>query len=307
MVQFPTKLQMKIRQCAGILVASTAWMSPDVFGDSPNLSNCPTCVAFDNLATSGVPTWKNDAPGFEGWYIQSTSKFFDGDANGFKYAVGSGAESGVGVYSYGANSSDRGLGAITGGKTPATTPATIAFGKLLINDTSRAIDSITVKYTGEQWRSASVSPESLLFGYAVAPVAAGYLYSAAGVGGVAYLSPNVLSGSDASGDNKGLFWNNVPSGTFTSVNLSGSGAVYGSTDFSITLPSLNLPPSAAIMLRWVAPAGNTDGLGIDNVCISVNSVAPVPEPSTYAAIAAVALIAGLTALSHRKNRCGGQH
>lgn len=289
---------MKIRQCAGVLIASTAWMAADVIGASSNLSDCPTCDTFDGLATSGVPTWKNAAPGFEGWYIQSSSKFYDGDANGFKYAVGTGAESGVGVYSYGNSSSDRALGAITGGRTSAS----IAFGKLLVNDTSTAITSITVTYTGEQWRSASVSPESLLFGYAVAPVAAGKLYSAAGIGGVAYLSPNVLSGSDASGDNKGLYWNNVPSGTFTSVNLSGAGAVFGSTEFSVTLPNLNLPPSAAIMLRWVIPAGNADGLGIDNVCVNLNSVNPVPEPGTYAAIAAVSLIAGQTALSRRKNR-----
>jgi hypothetical protein len=300
-VQLLTNFQMNLRHLTTTLLAASAWLPSQAFGSSSFFSDSPFCDTFDTLAKSGVPTWKNSAPGFEGWYIQSDSAFYDGNANGFKYRANTGKDSGVGVYSFGTGSSasDRSLGAVTGGFKAAS----IAFGKLLVNNTSTPITSITVSYTGEQWRSASTSPQSLLFSYAIAPTATGSLYSGAGLGGQAYLSPTVLSGSDASGDNKGLTWNNVPTGAFTSINLGGGGAVSASADINVTLSGINIPPSAAIMLRWVNPSGNTDGLGIDNVCVSINTAAAaVPEPSTYAAIAAVTVMAGASAFRRRKNQ-----
>lgn len=291
---------MKIRQLTAILLAASASVATVAFGSSSAFSDCPSCETFDSLPKAGNPTWKNGASGFEGWYIQSDSRSYDGDGSGFRYGASTGTDSGVGVYSFGTGSSDsdRSLGAITGGKGAAS----IAFGRLLINDTGSPITSLTVSYTGEQWRSASSSPQSLLFSYAVSSGAAGHLYSVAGAGGVGYLSPTVLSGSDASGDNKGLSWNNVPTGAFTSPNLSGSGTVRASENINVTLTGLNIPANSAVMFRWVSPSGNTDALGIDNVCVAINYADPVPETSTYAAVAAVTAMAGYSAVGTNRTR-----
>jgi hypothetical protein len=74
--------------------------------------------------------------------------------------------------------------------------------------------------------------------------------------------------------------------------------VFASTSINFTLTGLNIPSGSSIMLRWLDVQGNTDGLALDNVCVSV----PVPEPSTYAAGAAVALMVGAAVLRRRSSR-----
>lgn len=230
--------------------------------------------------------------GFTGWFIQSTGAISGGGA-GLTYTAGTGSSSTTGIYSFGTSgaSSDRALGAVAGS-------TSIAFGNLLHNDSGSTVTSLSISYTGEQWRSASTSAQSLQFSYAIASGLAGKFYDADGVGAKGYLSPGVVSGSDAAGDNKGLTWVTVSAGNFTSPNLTGSGAVFASTAINFTLTGLNIPASSSIMLRWLDVSGNTDGLALDNVCVSV----PVPEPSTYAAGAAVALMVGGAALRRHAAR-----
>ncbi len=261
-----------------------------------NVTDCPYCQTFDGLAASGTGTWRNDNTGFTGWFVQSTGSLSGGGA-GFSYSTSGSGSTAVGVYSVGAGTgSDRALGAITGGAGAMS----IAFGNLLYNNTGSTITSLTISYTGEQWRSQSTSAQSILFSYAVAAGLAGKFYDVDGVGARAYLSPGVLSGSDATGDNKGLTWVSASSGNFTSPNLSGSGAVTASTSINFTLTGLNIPSGSAIMMRWLDASGNTDGLAVDNVCVSI-PVAPVPEASTYAAIGAVAVMVGGAAIRRRRD------
>lgn len=277
------------------LAASGALVTP-VWATYMNITDCPYCQTFDSLAKTGTATWQNDMAGFTGWFIQSTGSV-SGAGSGFTYNTGNGSSSTVGVYSFGTSSvaTDRTLGAITGG----TGAMSIAFGNLVYNNTGSTVTSLAISYTGEQWRSASTSAQSIQFSYAVAAGLAGKFYDVDGVGARAYLSPGIVSGSDATGDNKGLTWVAASAGNFTSPNLSNSGAVTASTSISFTLTGLNIPSGSAIMLRWLDVSGNTDGLGIDNVCVSV-PVAPVPEPSTYAAGAAVSLMVVGAAWRRRK-------
>ncbi len=284
---------MKRRQSTLIFLAASAVTLTPAWATYMNVTDCPYCQTFDTLAQSATATWRNDMTGAIGWFIQSAASNLSGNGSGLTYTASTGTSSAVGIYSFG-NSSDRTLGAITGANA-------VAFGNLLRNNTASAITSLTISYTGEQWRSASTSPQSILFSYAVAAGTVGTFYDVDGIGAKAYLSPTVTSGSDASGDNKGLTWNSVSAGTFTSPNLTGGGvAVTASTSISFTLTGLNVPAGGAIMLRWLDAANNTDGLGIDNVCVSIPAAAPVPEASTYAAIAAVVGMAGASAIRRKK-------
>ena len=276
-----------------ILVALS--VSTPAWATYMNVTDCPYCQTFDGLAASGTGTWRNDNTGFTGWFVQSSGSLSGGGA-GFSYSASAGGSTTVGVYSFGVGSgSDRGLGAITGGSGAMS----IAFGNLLYNNSGGTITSLTISYTGEQWRSASTSAQSILFSYAVASGLAGKFYDVDGVGARAYLSPGVVSGSDATGDNKGLSWVSASSGNFTSPNLTGSGAVTASTSINFTLTGLDIPNGSAIMMRWLDQSGNTDGLAIDNVCVSI-PVAPVPETSTYAAVGALAAMVGGTAIRRKR-------
>ena len=287
---------MKLRNPILLTLAGTSLVLTPAWATYENITDCPYCQTFDNLATSGTATWKNDQTGNTGWFIQSTGAI-SGGTPGLTYKADAGATATVGVYSYGiGTASDRALGAITGG----TGAMSIAFGNLLYNNTANTVTSLSISYTGEQWRSASTSAQSLQFSYAVAAGLAGKFYNADGTGATGYLSPGVVSGSDASGDNKGLSWVAASSGNFTSPNLTGSGAVTASTAITFTLTGLNIPAGSAIMLRWLDVSGNTDGLALDNVCVSVPAL--VPEPSTYAAGAAVTLMVAGAALRRRAAR-----
>ncbi|HTH49172.1 MAG TPA: PEP-CTERM sorting domain-containing protein, partial [Candidatus Limnocylindria bacterium] len=240
--------------------------------------------------------WKNDMSGETGWFIQSTGSL-TGGGNGLTYNADAGATATVGVYSYGTGTgTDRALGAITGGSGAMS----VAFGLLLYNNSGAPVTSLGVSYTGEQWRSASTSAQTLQFTYAIAAGTSGKFYNTDGAGATGYLSPGVTSGPDTAGDNKGLNWVSASAGNFTSPNLTGSGAIAGgaSTAINFTLTGLSIPAGSSIMLRWLDPSGNTDGLGIDNVCLSI----PVPEPSTYMAGGAVLAMIGATAWRRRSQK-----
>lgn len=283
---------MNRRQTTLIFLAASAVTLSPAWATYMNVTDCPYCQTFDTLAQTGTATWQNDMSGATGWFIQSTASNLSGNGSGLTYTAGNGSSSSVGIYSFG-NSSDRSLGAITGGNA-------VAFGNLLLNNSANTITSLTISYTGEQWRSSTTSAQSLLFSYAVAAGTVGKFYDVDGLGAKAYLSPTVVSGSDASGDNKGLTWNSVSAGNFTSPNLTGSGAVTASTSISFTLTGLNIPNGSSIMFRWLDQANNSHGLSIDNVCVSIPAAAPVPEASTYAAIAAVVGMAGASAIRRKK-------
>jgi hypothetical protein len=189
---------MNFRNPILLTLAGSSLLLTPAWATYENVSNCPYCQAFDTLATSGTATWRNDMSGFTGWFIQSTSASFSGNGSGLTYTAGTGTSSASGIYSFGTGA-DRSLGAVAG-------TASIAFGHLLRNDTANTLTSLTISYTGEQWRSASASAQSLQFSYAVAAGLAGTFFDVAAVGAKGYLSPTVVSGSDASGDNKGLNW-----------------------------------------------------------------------------------------------------
>ena len=90
---------------------------------------------FNTLATAGVAAWANNTT-VPGWYSNVSS-----------YSAGAGSSNTGALYSFGASGvAERALGSVATG---TTTPV---FGVLFSNNTGSAITSLTVMYTGEQWR-----------------------------------------------------------------------------------------------------------------------------------------------------------
>ncbi|WP_349741535.1 PEP-CTERM sorting domain-containing protein [Roseateles cavernae] len=218
--------------------------------------------SFDSLATSGtssaLPT---------GWAFLETGT----NANA-SYAAGTGSDNAGNVYSFGsAGSSERALGGLLSG---SVTPV---FGASFTNQASRAIDSLAISYTGEQWRlGAANRADRLQFQYS----------------------------TDASSLNTGS-WTSVSALDFGSIVTTGSArALNGNSNsaaVSGSLSGLSLAQGATVWLRWTDfnASGADDGLAVDNFSLNA-TLAPVPEPSSYAL-----LLAGLGAIGFVTRRRRG--
>lgn len=209
---------------------------------------------FDSLASSGstgtaLPT---------GWAFAETLA----NANA-SYGVGDGGSNAGNTYSFGsAGSSDRALGSLQSGN------LLTVFGASFTNQASRAIDSLAISYTGEQWRlGAANRADRLQFQYS----------------------------TDASSLNTGS-WTSVSALDFGSIVTTGSArALNGNSNsaaVSGSLSGLSLAQGATVWLRWTDfnASGADDGLAVDNFSLNA-TLAPVPEPSSYAL-----LLAGLGAI-----------
>src|SRR5262249_29128774 len=80
------------------------------------------------------------------------------------YRVGDGSANNGSIWSFGTiSNTDRALGSLSSG-----TPKTNVFGVRFQNDTANPLGSITVSYTGEQWRNGgNTAVQTLAFSYQV--------------------------------------------------------------------------------------------------------------------------------------------
>ncbi|MFD1143105.1 cellulose binding domain-containing protein [Larkinella insperata] len=106
---------------------------------------------FNSLATAGTANaWANNMT-LTGWL-----------SNRAVLIAGTGSGNTGGLYSFGAASTaERALGSVASG---SANP--VLYGLVLANSTGRAITSLQISYTGEQWRTANATAHSLTFGYA---------------------------------------------------------------------------------------------------------------------------------------------
>ncbi|MDB5250947.1 MAG: hypothetical protein JWP27_116, partial [Flaviaesturariibacter sp.] len=97
----------------------------------------PHSQDFNTLASSGTGSTLPD-----GW------AFSESQANAnTTYTAGTGSSNSGDTYSFGAaSSSDRALGGVRSGNLAPL------FGGLFVNNTGSTISSLTIAYTGEQWR-----------------------------------------------------------------------------------------------------------------------------------------------------------
>lgn len=164
-----------------------------------------------------------------------------------------------------------------------------ALGFAIKNDTASAVDTITLAYTGEQWRREnSAQTNTLEFQYKVVSsfTAASYnVWAATGwtdLNSLDFISPTV--------------------GATTGANLDGNLTANRSLK-SAALP-VTLDSGDYLLVRWVYSDADTQnlpghGLGIDDLSLSM--VAAIPEPSTYAVIFG-ALALGAVAVIRRRGQ-----
>ncbi len=201
---------------------------------------------FNSLSsTSGTTT---NTLAITGWFLTETGgSLRDNEL----YGVDTGASTTGDTYSYGASSnSDRALGGL---RTGTLIPL---FGAGFANNTGATITSLTISYTGEQWR----------LGFAGRIDRLDFQYS-----------------TDATSITTGT-WTNFDSLDFTSPNTATAGAKDGNnatnrTLLSSTISSLSIAAGATIWIRWQDfDASNADdGLAVDDFSLTP---AAVPEPAS---------------------------
>ncbi len=215
---------------------------------------------FDSLANNGINyAWTNDFT-LPGWYLfrqpEPGSEVFTYDANHGGSNKGS-------FYSYGVtDDSDRALGGLGSGgdyfgePTTGTIAGWIAFAAT--NTTGLPINSITLDFDGEQWRTgANITPQTMVLEY-----------------GLGETFETVQT------------WNNPGENfDFTSpLALETGGAVNGNMEGSLanlggTIHDLTWNNNQTLWIRWVTlnDVGHDHGLAIDNFSLAWYSAAIITE------------------------------
>jgi len=239
-----------------------------------SLSNTPA-------ASSG--TWTDNAtPGLTGWYaarsfITTATTAPSGGVYGpyaySTYRVGDGSANNGSVWSFGTiGNTDRAFGSLGSG-----TVRTNAYGVLFQNDTLNAVDTLTIGYTGEQWRNGgNTAAQALAFSYQIFTTPFSGPVSDANAGWTTFGSLNFVS----------------PITGATAATLDGNLSANRTVIAPIVLTGVTLNPGEQIFLRWqdLDDSGNDHGLALDDLSVSFSSVVPEPATATLGGLAALAVV-----------------
>lgn len=234
-----------LRRHFSLLLALFGWLAVAQTQAQVSLTtlNTATTQDFATLPLSGTATWGNNTT-IPGWYSTRTTLL-----------TGTGSSNTGGQYSFGAASStERALGSVASGST-----TTIHYGVRLKNETGGIITSLTVAYTGEQWRNGgNTTPHKLEFSYQT------------GAGPLENLTAGTFTDVDAL-DFTG------PIATSTAGALDGN-AAENRVQLTSAINGLSLQPGEEILLRWsdVDNSGSDHGLAIDDVSITPNGTSTNP-------------------------------
>jgi hypothetical protein len=206
---------------------------------------------FNSLANTGTANAWVDNSTIPNWYSQRTG-------TGTTYEVSTGSNNTGNLYSFGTSAAtERSLGAVSSGNAVA---GHFAHGLLLQNTSASVITSLTVAYTGEQWRSANAPLQTVTFYYKIASTA------------ITSLTPNNNTGWTAvSALNFDSLQNNIAAGA-----LDGNLAANRTVIAAVAIPALTLASNDYIMIKWEDPDHlNTDhGMAIDDVTVSWTVLCP---------------------------------
>jgi DNA/RNA endonuclease G (NUC1) len=231
-----------------IAVVCAVWLSSNLGADTSvpfSIGSFGTFVEdFDTLASAGTSP---NTP--TGWGFAETGT----NANG-TYTAGTGSSNSGDTYSFGAaGSSERALGGLLSGSLVPT------IGAHFKNETGGTITSLTISYTGEQWRLGALGtsgtpprgPDRLDFQYST---------TATSLTSGAYTDVNALD-----------FVSPVTTGTVGALN---GNSAPNRTAITSTIGGLNIPSGASFFIRWsdFNVASSDDGLAIDDFSMTVDGV-----------------------------------
>lgn len=224
---------------------------------SVNSIGVPVTENFNSLTTSNsIISWNQNST-LQGWYAYEMDPY----SKPIDYSADSGTSTGGRLYSYGrASNSDRALGSLCSGSNDS-----IFFGWRLKNNTGKAASSISISFTGEQWRRTSgTAANKLSFFYKVAS-------------SIASIDSATLRNLTGRGFSyySNLDFYSPQTGTTTSA-LNGND-VANSKFLSQTI-SVAIAAGEEIMLLWLDDdeVGNDQGLAIDNISVTFlnNDITP---------------------------------
>ncbi|MFN8298885.1 MAG: PKD domain-containing protein [Chitinophagales bacterium] len=203
---------------------------------------------FDGLGTS-ASSWTNNST-LTGWYAAT-----DATASITTVGVNTGTTTTAGFYSFGVLGTnalaDRALGYVTSNAyTGAASTGKNYLGWRLKNNTGSVITSLTITWTGEQWRrEANTSTQDLVLTYLTGA-------SITSVTGTGYTATTSKFTSPQTGS--------------TALALDGNATANKSAGISYTISSLNLANGQEIMLRWedLNDANSDHILVLDDVTIN---------------------------------------
>ena len=118
----------------------------------------PYSQNFNSLAnTRTTNAWTDDST-ISGWYAAADNVTVS------TYRAGTGSDNAGAIYSFGSSgNSERALGSAASG-----TPGGLYYGVRFVNDTGQTVSSVTISYTGEQWRNGgNTTAQKLTFSYQI--------------------------------------------------------------------------------------------------------------------------------------------
>lgn len=220
---------------------------------------------FDSLANSGSSaSWTNDST-LPGWYLGT-----DATPTVTSYNVSTGTGTAGAFYSFGSTTAltDRALGGIGSNAYYGTSGVGKGYmGIVLQNQTGANIDTLTISYTGEQWRNNSnTSAQSLTFSYVISSSIPALAASGTSVSALAFTSPIHTSASAALDGNATA--NRVP--------------------LAASITGIIIPDGYYVLLRWtdLNDGGNDHALAIDDLSVSVNTLPVDQAPSVVSTVPA---------------------
>ena len=253
-----TALALLLALCATFLPPGLGGALPVQAAGAVSLTalNTPYVESFDSLANSGdAGTVPN------GWEFSESGT----NANA-TYTAGTGSGTAGNTYSFGAaGSTERAFGGLLSG---SLTPL---IGVQFTNNTGATLDSLTIAYTGEQWRLGAVRvADRLDFQF----------------------STNATS--LITGD-----WTNYDALDFNSPVTAGIvGALDGNinrTAISFTITGLSIPSGASFWLRWqdFNVTSSDDGLAVDDFSLTAQGTVSADSAPTVTATAPATGAAGV--------------
>jgi DNA/RNA endonuclease G (NUC1)/fibronectin type 3 domain-containing protein len=226
----------------------------------------PYSQSFDTLAQSGTTNPWSDNTTIAGWYAQFSAV----PANPTVYTGATGSSATGALYSFGIAGvnpvSDRALGSVGSG-----TPGDIFWAVRFTNNTGSTVTSLTVSYTGEEWRQGGCTPTPCT----PAAQLVDFQYQVANAGVIT--DANTPTGSWL--DHDALDFNTPQPGTSTAAAIDGNAAA-NRTALSSTI-TVSVAPGQEIWLRWkdINHANNDHGLAIDDLSVTPNGAAPNTPPT----------------------------